>query len=266
MRDNTTQKKRRPVRVYRSAFRMERRSSSSLFWWLLALALLAGFGVLAARTDGVRQLIVDRLQRRTGLTATVSSSRIGWPYDLVLENVTLSGKPKSSGSADAERLVLRLEELRLGRRLRRGMTVMVRGADVTLYTDDDGRTFPSPWAVLTDIEDTRALAAWVTRLFGDASRVEFKQVGIEWHDAEKRILTATRNLGLLSVPLRVPNRAWRYFSMSADYVQRAEGHVLAGLQQEWLVASDSSLIQLGYCVAGEYPVPEELEQNAEIDP
>ncbi len=253
MRDKTMHAKRRPVHICRSAMGIERRRSAGLFWWLLALALLALFGILAARTDGARQLIENRLQRHTGLMATVNSSGIGWPYDLVLTGVTLSEKTTPTGSADGERQVLRLEELRLGLRLRRGASITVRGAQVTLYSDDDDRPQPSQWAKLADIEDAGALAAWLVRLFGNAARVELEQVSIEWRDAENRMVTAAQNIRLLSLPLQVPDRSWRYFDLSADRIHRADGRVLTGLQQEWLVSGESSLIQLGYCVAGEHP-------------
>lgn len=254
--DIRTRTKRRSIRVCRSAMSMERRRSTGLFWGLVALILVAGFGVFGARTDSARRLFENRLQRRTGLTAAVSSSRIGWPYDVVLENVTLSEPIVLPDGADGERPVLRLEALRLGWRFHRGSAIVVRGADVTLYTDRAGRTHPPQWAPWTDVEDAGAVAAWVTRWFGDGTRVTIEGASIASRDAGNRTLTAVRNLRLWSAPLRVPDRSWRYFSMTADHVQRADGQTLTGLHQEWLVSAESSLIQLGYTVAGRHPEPE----------
>ncbi len=252
MQQTTKRPKRRPVRWCRTAMRIEPRRSAGWRWGLLILVLLALFGVLAARTEGARQLIENRLQRSAGLTANILTARIGWPYDLVLTDVDFFENDGSTNQAVGTPPVLRMQELRFGWRPRRGITITVRDAEINLWLTTDGQLHPVSWAALRDVEDAAAVAAWLEDLVGQATAVDVKRGTIRRHDlAARDVDVAAENLRLVSLPLRIPDRSWRYYELTADRVRRADGTLLTGLQHEWLMSRETSLIQLGYDVAAE---------------
>ncbi len=245
---------RRPMRWCRSAMTIESRRTSGTAWCLLALLILAVFGILAVRTDGARHFIESHLQRRSGLAVTVGATRIGWPYDLVLEDMTLSETDPGIVTAGTVRPLLALDELRIGWRARRGATVRARGGTITLRSGADRRPLPARWAALADIEDPDAIAAWVAAMLGDAVVFECEQMALVWMSADEQVVTTAENVRLLTMPLRVPRRSWRFFELSADQWRRADGSWVSGLWHEWLVSSDATRVRLGYRVAGEAPV------------
>ncbi len=252
MQEATKRPKRRPVRWCRTAMRIEPRRSARWRWVLLVLVLLALFGVLAMRTEGARQLLEDRLQRRVGLTAKVHAARIGWPYDLVLAEVVFFENGGSTNEFADTPPVLRMAELRFGWRPRRGIAITVRDAEVNLRLAPDGQVHPPSWAVWNDVNDAVAVAAWLDDLVGRSAAVEVKQATIRRHDpAARQVEVCAGNLRLVSLSLRIPDRSWRYYELTADRVRRADGTLWKGLQHEWLMSEEASLIQLGYDVAAE---------------
>lgn len=250
--NNTAKRdRRRSIRVCRSAMTVEPRSTSWLTWWLLALLILAVFGIFAVRTEGVRQMLENRLQRRTGLDVAVGAARIGWPYELVLAAVVFEEKDLSQNAAVANRPLLTLDELRLGWRGRRGMHVTARNGRVTLRTGPDGRPQPAQWAPLADVEEAVPLTAWLEEVFGKGVRFRCEQVDIAWLDHDGGTIASAENVTLLSLPLHVPRRTWRFCELTVDRLYRVDGNWLAGLRHEWLVSGAAVMVQMAYRVAGE---------------
>lgn len=238
--------KRRPERIRRSAMRVEPRRSLGLTWFFLGMGVLVVFGILGARTEGAREMIETRLQRATGLEIEVKASRIGWPYDLVLAAVTLS-VPAEAESGGAP--LARLDELRIGWRGWRGPAITVRGGQITLRGPADGLGLR--WAALADVEDAGAVSLWLETVMGDTVRIQAERIDLVSLDADGRTVSMAESLSLLSLPLRVPRREWRFFEISADRVYRVDGSWITGLRHEWLVSGEAALIKLGYRTASE---------------
>jgi hypothetical protein len=195
---------------------------------LVAIALV--LGVFVARTAGCRTLVEDRLARLTGADVTVGSSRIGWPYTLVLENVKLAARG-GEGAAAARALRIALAG---GLRWR----VRLDGAELVLQGDADGRWSPACFARLGPVPE-RGVAEVARATAGLRRRFELdcRDCGIRWVGPDGRVRGVADKVSLRLSPVRVPGCRLAYYRLSVDRLavgtERSEF-----VEREWL-ASDS---------------------------
>lgn len=206
---------------------------------LLAVAvILLVFGFCAARTDGFRSYVEERVQKQTGFKVSIEKTRIGWPYDLVLDHV-------QSERGDGGRVgSFAVREARLGV-TPGGWRVALAGGRLAL-----GRTQAGEWEpnVLRGLEPTSPVQD-LTALMADFSRrvwLVVKDGTIEWRDESGKKVAAAEGVDYTQTPLDAPGRRLYHFRLTARNVLRTNGWQIRGVEREWLATEGQPYIEIHY--------------------
>ena len=198
---------------------------------VLALILLVTV-YFAARTEGGRAFVEDRLERRLGVALTVGGTAIGWPYALVIRDVA------SDGFGQEGRAGFHADEVRISRlhpRLRRCVTV--HRPVLHLALDDDGAWRPAAFARLGELwrmelgEVSRATTGW-----REQTTLHVHEASLRWYDQEGQERASAGGVSFQVVPVRIPGRDMFYCRLSAYNVSGPDGERLHDVETEWLTS------------------------------
>ena len=204
---------------------------------LIVAAILLGFGVVAARTTGFRDLLKDAIRERTGVAVSIGGSRIGLPYDLVLSDVVIPAD--GSGGTNA----CRVGEIRVGWRWPTELSVHVTGAMLRLSRVADGEWMPAAFAGLGDVRDAADLSE-VTAPFRTNLILVIEGSAVAWDGKGRKGPVSLRVDQFTMRPLRLPNRVLYHYYLAASDLAYAGGPHGVAEMREWLVSDDKPYLEL----------------------
>ncbi|MBP7275639.1 MAG: hypothetical protein KBA51_05500 [Kiritimatiellae bacterium] len=229
------------------------RAIESWIGWCIALivilAMLYGGLLLAARTEGFRALLAQRMERRTGISVRIGHSTLSPGLTLTLRDIrwpndTAPAQPADDGDEDAE--VVRpegsVDEMRIRFRFPRlrWRSLELRGARWTLYRSEDGEWAPAALAARLAGADR----AWGLRLFpndleglappADAV-IAAEDLTMTWYRDAEHPACVVEGLTLHATPCHSPSRDFLHVRMQARLVQ-SEGAATPGPRaEEWII-------------------------------
>jgi hypothetical protein len=216
---------------------------------LAAILLIAGW--FAARSEGGRELIESQLAKRLGMPVAIERTRIGWPYELVLENLRTPGF-EAAGSAGFS-----AAEVRIGLGIRR-WKLRLRQVIVRVMDEGDGQWAPGCLGRLGDLRDMRARdIVRATDGIRDRVSIRLTDSALGWLDAEGNEVASARDVNFRMLPVRIEKRRLHYFALD---VYRATGVALGATRDmhwEWLTTQELEYIELS---RGSQALREEAEQ------
>ena len=205
---------------------------------LLVVVLVLVAGVWVVQTEGARQSFERWLSLASGLDVSVGSSRIGFPYVLVLEKVQ-----SDDGLTDGPGFYV--PEVRIGPGRRGICQIAVRRPVVHLVRAKGGRWEPSGLNRLGTVWDAGEPA--ITRLFeGRASRVAWRIDGgtVLWMDTEGQVIATAHDVDLLVSSARIEGHAYRHFRLVLGQLDRIGLDGLRDVTGEWLAEAGGRMVDL----------------------
>jgi hypothetical protein len=206
---------------------------------LLIVLILLIFGLLAARTEGFRNYMEGELNDRTGEKLTLGKTHIGWPYDLVLNDI------RSSGSNTSSHGLLSIKEARLGFGWDLSWRIEVSGCRVSLWQGSDGGWEPRVIAALGPLNSVEG----VSELSADFTRRIYLRVHdstVEWIEKDGRKVAYADGIDMLVTPIVVPNRKLCHYQLSVRDVLRRNGGRLRDVEREWIATETRPYVEIQY--------------------
>lgn len=214
---------------------------------MLILASIAGITLLiAVRTTGGRQFICSSLEKRTGAEWTIGSAKIGWPYDLVLEDLATK---ETAPSGDP---LVSIRELRVGWRGRTWRIFVLRCAANTVKRPlgDWNPGFLARVGTLRGKD-----AAEITRLtagFRKRTHLTVRDSSVRWLRGSGDSVESANGVFFSVIPLKAGERRLYYYRLAADAVIGGDGVLLAhDVEREWLATEDRDYIEIDRSASGD---------------
>ena len=205
---------------------------------LVIVLILLVFSFFAARTDGFRSYLENEVQKRTGIRLLIGKTRIGWPYDLVMENVKLD-----SGAAGAGELTI--QEASIGLAFDLSPRVMLRGCHLSLVEASAGEWQPEVVSALGPLQRIGQVADLVAGV-GREFSLEVRESDVRWSSAGSNAVSEVRGLTLLILPKSLPRREVYCFYLTAQEVLRPGGSRIRAVEREWLSTTGKPYIEISY--------------------
>ena len=215
---------------------------------LVVAVILLAFGFFAARTAGFRDYAQDAIEKLTGARFVAGDSRIGWPYDLVLENVRL----RDNGAAGEGGLEIR--ELRIGLCLDLTRRVEIVAPVLRMERSADGNWKPDLAAPLGALSRLGQVSELVSQQ-DENVLVKITRGQIDWTDERGGRLSAAHDFDLTITPLRVGERRMWHFLLSAREIAAPGGAPRQNVRWEWLATAGRNYIEIDAQAAHELPGP-----------
>jgi hypothetical protein len=215
------------------------RLSGGLFLLAFVLAVVLATVWFVARTDGVRELLEKRISDRIGVAVSIGESAIGWPYELVLRDVS------TAGFAAAGTPGFSTGEIRVGRRLF-SWKVVLRHVALRVQQDESGIWQPLAAARIADLRQASAMdIIRLTEPLRGHYDLKIMDGMIDWLDADGRTDGALRDLSFVMQPITLPEkRKMSYYGLK---IYAASGGVLGNakdLSWVWLTSDDMPYVEL----------------------
>lgn len=204
--------------------------------FLAGLALV--FLVLAAPTQGFRSFAAAVLSRKAGVPVSIGACRIGWPYDLAMEDVAVAAE-EEGGEAP-----LRIERARLSWRPWSGLTVALHAPRLRLKLGEDGEWHPESLSGFGGIRSAGDISD-LSAPFRSRLSLRIKAGRLELRDAADRLAGSASDIALSMTPASLPGRQATHYHLAAFDVS-AGGSRLRKLVQEWLATDRSAYVELDY--------------------
>jgi hypothetical protein len=210
----------------------------SLTILLVVVVILLVFAYCAARTDGFREYVEEQVQKRTGFKVSIEKTRVGWPYDLILDHV-------ASDRGDSRRPgAFSVREARLGLSPG-GLRITLTGGQLSMARTAAGEWEPN---VLRGFGPASS-AADLTAVMADFSRrvrLVVRDGTIEWRDEGGKRTAAAEGIEYTQTPLDAPGRRLYHFRLSARSVLRTNAWQIRGVEREWLATESQPYIEVRY--------------------
>jgi len=206
---------------------------------LIVAAVLLVTGLFLVRTEGARSLIEGQLSKRIGADVRIAQARIGWPYDLVLKNLTnrpVDGVGKAGFAA---------HEVRIGLGLRTRWRVAVSRFEIDLVRGSDTSWRPVCLASLGVVpwEDAAGISG-VTEEVRDRVRLSLSNGTIRWHDEKERLVASAQSFRFEMAPVRVLDRRIYYYYLDIYNWLAPDGVRVHDTEREWLATGMSDYVEL----------------------
>jgi hypothetical protein len=214
-----------------------------IFFILFMSAIILVFGLLVVRTAGFREIVSVKNEEWTQTRIGIRGSHIGWPYDIVLTDVTFPAKAEGGNAA------LFIPEVRAGWRPRRGLQIRFVAPHVRLVQSVPGVYVPEELARIGDLRNAGDLSEWLAALDGRAT-LHIEQASLEVVTAAGEPVRRLDGVGLTVTPVLLPGRSGAHYRLSAGPMAGAEG-TFRKLDQEWLVCGVSNVAEIAFTVDAE---------------
>jgi len=213
---------------------------------VLILVIILGVTLLiAVRTTGARQFISGSLEKRTGAEWTIGSAKIGWPYDLVLEDLA------TKDTAPTGDPFVRIREFRVGWR---GTTcrISLLRCTVNLVKRPLGDWKPEFLARVGALRGKDAEE--ITRLterFRKRTRLTVSDSSVRWLRGTGDFVETANGVSFKVIPLKAGGRRLFYYRLAADAVIGGDGVLLThDVEREWLATEDRDYLEIGRSAGG----------------
>ncbi len=195
------------------------------FLFFLAVALLI-FIMLAVRTGGFREIVSVKNEEWFQTRLAIRDSRIAFPYDLVLTDVTVPAKP------GADKAGLIIPEVRVGWRPFRGLSVRLEKPSVTLIESESGAYVPAELEQLGAISNAAGIVEWLRPLNRRAT-FYIRDGLLTVMDPESKPIRRMEAIQMSVLPIELPGRPSVHYRLKAGPMTSPAGRFDA-LAQEWL--------------------------------
>ena len=218
----------------------------------ILLVILLAFVFFAVRTEAARTMIENQIARNLGLKVTIERARIGFPYDLVIEDMV------SKNFGEDEQPWFKVAEVRLGMnlRLRTAFRLSIRRA--VLSAIHEARDQAQPEFLhrlinldLTNVADLTRASAGIRELFS----VDVSESSIEWFDRRKSPLGVINGIAYRVCPVDIPGHSLYYQSLDVYQATGPAPADLSGSRKEWIVEGDRPAIEIIGASARETAAP-----------
>lgn len=215
------------------------RFSGGLLLLVFVVIVVLVTGWFLARTEGVRKLLAERLTDRLGVAVTIGESRIGWPYALVLRDVS------TADFAAAGTPGVAVGEVRIARRLFTWQ-VTLRHIALRVQQDEAGVWTPLVAARIADLRQASAMdLVRLTAPLRQRVRLRVYAGSLDWLDADGRTEASLRDVNFRMEPVTLPEqRDMTYYSLA---IYAASGGALGNardLAWAWLTSDDLAYVEL----------------------
>ena len=208
----------------------------SLLTLLVILAILLLTGVFAVRTEGGKVFVKDHLAKRLGMELSVGTVRIGWPYDLVVDEIESEGY-------GVDRAGFRCRELRAGLGGRAAFRFSLIAPELRLVKDVDARWMPGRFGRMGDVAMGNILAvSRLTETLRERVCLTIREGSIEWFDGATR--SAAKGISFSLAPIDVPGREMYHYLLSVESAVDAAGTRALNVQREWLASETIEYLEV----------------------
>ncbi len=205
---------------------------------IVIILILMISGVFLAKTDGVRQFIADKMGAKLGLKVEISSSRIGLPYVLVLEDVAGYQKGTTNKLFSADRIIV-FRDFRLRRHItiERGELTMIKGKDNDWLPHVLNRLGDVPEGNIAQLADT-------LDLFDKRIVLTINDSVIRWLNESGENQSSVLGLYFKMLPAYIPeHEGMKYFYLMAR-TGDISGKKFQGIEKEWLASKNIPYLEL----------------------
>ncbi len=221
----------------------EPRRSGCLVRAFVVLVILVGIamitGVFAVKADGGRELITDWLEKRLGMELNVGKTRIGFPYVLVIKDIS------SDVTGPDESALLEMESIRLRAGVFPFLRASVKGMDLTMVVSDKGQWSPQSFAPVGELPGSGLeMISHITRELRSDMILSLEKSRIRWVDSRGAERASVRGLNFGFEPADIPDNRMYYYHFSVDEAVYPDGRKKKGLEAEWLSSARYDFIDL----------------------
>jgi hypothetical protein len=205
---------------------------------LVLVVILLAAGLIVVRTSFFRKKLAAGIEKRTGLAATMEGTRIGWPYDLVIEG--LKTVPVREGSQAGITVgQLRIEPGICGER-----RVTLDRVALTLVRNKDGAWEPVPFEGFGELRKLEQVAP-LTEGIRREMRLNIVRGRILWLDPEGRKLASLQDFDFSMESVTTSNGRRIYFcSLTAGEMIQEDGPEKRNISADWVFSEDNRSIEI----------------------
>lgn len=208
----------------------------SLLIWLFMLLVLLVTGAVVVRLDGGRDLIQSALEKRFGMPVTIERCRIGWPYDLVMENVRCG--TNTAGHVYAG-------EVRVGIGGPAQRRIAIQDLKVDLVQDEQGRWGPGGLSEMGSLpEESYQEITRLTRNWRRNTALEISDGTIRWVDGGGAVIFAANGFHFKVRPVRLFTRGYFAYELGAYVILDSSGLAVNDPFCLWLAGSNHDYIEI----------------------
>ena len=202
----------------------------------------------AARSEYGRKYVEKRLTRMVGLPVTIAEMRIGWPYQLVLENV------RSEGFEAAGTPGFSLVEARLWRGIKSYHLKLDQMMVRVKESDKDGGWVPVRMARIADLRNSEISdIIRVTKGLRNRLVLKVSSSDISWLDRDGSEIAFARDVDFRMIPVKVDERRFYYYYLG---IYNSSGTKFSGRRDlclEWLSTGTVDYVVLPGAQVDEVP-------------
>lgn len=218
----------------------ERRSGffgSFIMPLLIIIVILLVTIFFIVKTDGGKKFIVDRMGKSLRMDVELGETRIGWPYILVLDGVSVKEKEASEPALTAESIRV-FYDLKLRRH------VSVSHGELILKQNNDDDWTPDVFSRFGDIPSGNiAQLAKILDLFDRRDVIDLIDVTIKWIDKSGNENSSVSIADFKTVPVKISLHKMRYFDLAikSGMVKEKE---FSDVKKEWLASEKKPYLSL----------------------
>jgi hypothetical protein len=215
---------------------------------VVVILILAVFGLFAMRTEMARTSVEEHLERQTGMDLSVERTRIGWPYQLVIEGIT------TEESEDGPLSGFSAKEIRVGLDCRLKVVMKVKRGIVNLLRIEDGTWRPTFFARLGALRQLEQVAD-LTKGFRRTVRLEIDRGSILWFDCDGSRIARAEDMDFSMTKVALKNQREMYHcSLSVFSITHEDGGRTPNVKREWFFTDEDRFIEIEHSAeTGESP-------------
>ncbi len=212
----------------------------TLIWILVFAVLILGTLCYGVRTDGMRNMITEWLEKKLDMELTVKKTRIGFPYVLVLEDVE-SETPSRDKDPD-----LYVRELRIGLGGKTKWKVHVNKCVLNLSQNRDRNWNPSFLATLGNLPEQNIVdITYMTEDFRRKISLHVQNSSVRWLDRDGETIALVRGLYFDMTPVKLPSRKMYHYNLAIDSAQGFGADKIYDVEKEWMADGLKSYVEVG---------------------
>lgn len=204
----------------------------------LVIAIILVAIVFAARTEGMKAIVTDRLSKTLGEDLSIGSIHIGWPYVLVIEDIKSQGLEKGEAGFKAA-------EVRMGILCPFSRRLDVHRGVIRLVQMADGGWQPSVFGKLGQLPESHVSEVTrLTRKLRKRTRLRITEGRVSWIDQAGVVGAMAEDVALSIVPVKLPNsgRSYYYSLHVYNLLQGNDAGRLHDVQHDWLSTEENPYI------------------------
>lgn len=209
---------------------------------LILAAILLTTVFFAVRTEMGRELVKEGLEKRLGMKLNVGSTRIGWPYVLVAEDVQSIKSRSGSGEKEA---LFEAGEIRIGLGFRPRWRLSVYKGVLNLVEDRDGNWDPEVFSRLSELPLKGVTEiAKVTEELRRNVALYLSECSINWLNSDGNAGASAKGISFHLRPVKLSQRRMYHYDISIYnlvYTDNTRDH---DIEREWLSSDTVDYVEI----------------------